>query len=628
MCGICGVAFSDRARSIDAGVLARMTETLHHRGPDGRGFHDAPGIALGMTRLSIVDLEHGDQPISNEDGTVTVICNGEIYNQASLREQLIKAGHRFRTHSDVEVIVHLYEDYGVDCLRHLRGMFGFALWDSKNRRLFLARDRLGIKPLHYALTADACYFGSEQKAILASGAVDRKLDVRALGEFMTLGLARSPRTFQAEISRLHAGHYLLYENGKASVHEYWDIDFTPHAKRRTPAEWAEGVREKLTESVQMHLMSDVPVGAWLSAGLDSSAIVALMNRLGQRAIPTFTLAFEQADFDETRTQKLLYDFPGYDLDPHITTCTAEHIALLPKAQWHAEDPVMGGVEIPRMLLAQAAASRVKVVLTGEGSDELLGGYDYFRVDKALRPFARFPLPVRELVGRLARRRHPRASQVHAGPHEMRMTRYANLIGPMKSRYNLLAPHMLQALVETQRQHSDEEELLVPEAFHSWDPFSQLQYYETKIRLPDRIENSLDHASMAQSLEARVPFLDHDLVEFCAGIPASVKMRWLNEKQVLRDAMRDVLPRELATRRKRGMASPIKHWLSGKLPEFAEDLLSDEVVRRKGYFDPQSVTLVRQKGIRDAERFGRGLMAVLTVHLWDELFIQQRPPHSI
>ncbi len=628
MCGICGVAFSDKDRPVGGGVLGRMTAMLHHRGPDGRGFHEAPGIGLGMTRLSIVDLDTGDQPISNEDGTITVICNGEIYNQAALRDQLVARGHRFRTHSDVEVIVHLYEDHGVDCLRHLRGMFGFALWDAGNRRLLLARDRLGIKPLHYALTDDACYFGSEQKAILASGAVDRRLNIQALGELMTLGLARTPNTFIAGIRRLPPGHYLLYEEGKATLQEYWDVDFTPRATRRSSGEWAEALREQLTESVRLHLMSDVPVGAWLSAGLDSSAVVALMSQIGQRAIPTFTLAFEHADFDETRTQKLLYDFPRYDLEAHVTTCTAEHIALLPKAQWHAEDPVLGGVEIPRMLLAQAAAERVKVVLAGEGSDELFGGYDYFRVDKALRPFARLPHALRDVVGTLAARRHSRASRVLIGPREMRMPRYSNLISPAGPASKLLAPDMRHTLAEAERQNG-KGELRLPAAFETWDPFSQLQYYEMKIRLPDRIENSLDRTSMAHSLEARVPFLDHVLVEFCAGIPPSMKMRWLREKQVLRDAMRGVLPQEIAQRKKRGLASPVQQWLREPLPAFAAELLSDVELRRKGYFDPVAVARLRATDSAGGGRFGRGLMSVLMVQLWDEMFIQQRPDlHAI
>lgn len=611
---------------MDQDVIARMTATLHHRGPDGRGYYSSPGVALGMTRLSIVDLETGDQPISSEDGTITVVCNGEIYNHAHLRDSLIARGHRFRTRSDVEVIVHLYEDFGIDCVQHLRGMFGFALWDGHRRRLMLARDRLGIKPLHYSITADACYFGSEQKAILASDAVERRLDVNSLADLMTRGVARTPRTFFTSIRRIPPGHYLLYDQGEVSLHEYWDVDFTPDRTARSAGEWAEALREQLTESVRLHLMSDVPIGAWLSAGLDSTSVVALMNRLGQRAVPTFTLAFEHPDFDEVRTQKLLYDFHGYDLDVHHTTCGDEHIGLLPEVVWHTEDPVVGGVEIPRMLLARAAAQSVKVVLTGEGSDELLGGYEFFRLDKMLRPLARLPRSVRRIASALVASRHPRASLVNAGPREMRMERYLNLTGPIRGQIpSVLSREILARIVQSGEGGQDD--ILLPEAFASWDSFSQLQYYEMKIRLPDRIESPLDRATMAYSLEARVPFLDHVLVEFCATIPSSVKMRWLTEKQVLRDAMRDVVPRELARRKKRGMAAPLRHWMRS-LPDFAQELLSDSALRRTGYFNPVMVAQLRERASREKQsRFAGTVMSVLKVQLWEELFIQRRhgPP---
>ena len=627
MCGICGVAFADRHRPAEQDMLARMAASLHHRGPDGRGFHVSPGIGLGMTRLSIVDLETGDQPISSEDGTITVVCNGEIYNHSALRDQLIARGHRFHTHSDVEVIVHLYEDFGAECVRHLRGMFGFALWDGHRQRLMLARDRLGIKPLHYALTTAGCYFGSEQKAILASDAVERRVDDAALADLMVQGLVRTPRTMFASIRRVPPAHYLIYEQGEASLHEYWDVDFTADRGRRSAGEWAEALREKLTESVRLHLMSDVPVGAWLSPGLDSSSVVALMNRLGQRAIPTFTLAFEHPDFDEVRSQKLLYDFPDYDLDVHQATCGADEIGLLPKAVWHTEDPVVGGVEIPRMLLSRAAAQRVKVVLTGEGSDELLGGYEFFRLDKILRPLTRLPPSFRKLASALAGSRHPRASQVAIAPSEVRMDRYLRLTGPMK-RYNsnILSREVIDRIGGSGE--GDQDDIALPEAFATWDTLSQLQYYEMKIRLPDRIESVLDRASMAYSVEARVPFLDHEFVEFCATIPSSVKMRWLTEKQVLRDAMRDVLPRELAKRKKRGMASPNRHWLKSPLPDFAEELLSDSALRRTGYFDPVTVAQLRERaGSEKRSRSAVGLMSVLMVQLWDELLLRPKEPGS-
>ena len=604
-------------------MLGRMTASLHHRGPDGRGFFSAPGIGLGMTRLSIVDIERGDQPISSEDGSVTVVCNGEIYNQSELRDRLRARGHRFKTHSDVEVIVHLYEDFGAECVEQLRGMFAFALWDNVRQRLMLARDRLGIKPLHYAITTAGCYFGSEQKAILASGAIDRRMDTTALAVLMTRGLVPTPRTLFADIRRIPPAHYLLYQEGVASLHEYWDLDFTADRARRSSGDWAEALREKLTECVRMHLMADVPVGAWLSPGIDSSAIVALMSQLGERNIPTFTLGFDLPEYDEIRGQRLLYDFPGYDLDVHETRCGADDLKLLPQVVWHTEDPVVGGVEIPRMLLARSAAEKVKVVLTGEGSDELLGGYEYFRLEKTLRRFARLPLQLRRTLSNLTSRRYPRGSAVNAAPREMRMERYQRLTAPLHDSMDALSAGIREAIAASDGTGRNAD-LTLPDAFDGWDHFSQLQYYEMKVRLPDRIESILDRVTMAQSLEARVPFLDHVLVEFCAKIPSQVKMQWLTEKKVLRDAMRDVLPRELQQRRKRGLAAPYKYWLSSPLPEFAQELLSDDAVRRKGYFDPAAVAHLRGR-LGDNKKTGAvgRLVLVLMVQLWDEMFIQQR-----
>jgi asparagine synthase (glutamine-hydrolysing) len=627
MCGICGVAYSSRERTADRDVLVRMTESLHHRGPDSRGVHAAPGIGLGITRLSIIDLETGAQPISSEDGSVTLVCNGEIYNHQVLRERLIAAGHRFRTRSDVEVIVHLYEDHGVDCLHHLRGMFAFALWDSRQRRLMLARDRLGIKPLHYAIERDACYFGSEQKAILVADRVERALDVRALADLFTLGMVRTPKTFLTRIRRLPPGHYLLYQDGAASLHEYWDLDFTPDdAARMSPADWADALRERLVESVRLHLMSDVPVGAWLSPGLDSSTVAALMSRLVAGPIDTFTLGFEHPDFDETRANPTLDRFPDYRLTGHRVVCTAQDIALLPKAIWYSEDPVMGASDIPRMLLSQASATRVKVVLTGEGGDELFGGYGWFRVEQVLRPLARLPSALRALLAAVLARRHRRARRVYEGPVEMGYERYTRLVAPLNTGRGVLSAEVQEALTASGRRgHPDEDELRLPPGFRSWHPFEQLQYYDTKIRLPDRIELSLDRASMAYSLEARVPFLDHQLVEFCARIPPSLKMRWLRDKAILRRAMARLLPAEITRRRKQGLAAPFRHWLRQPLPDFAAELLSERQLRETSYFDPAAVHRLRADLIAGDDSCDRPLMAVLAVQLWDRLFIRDFPP---
>ena len=306
MCGITGVAFSDPQELIDPDLLRRMTDILRHRGPDSHGFYTAPGIGLGVRRLRIVDLETGDQPIANEDGTVRVICNGEIYNFVELRQQLLAAGHQFRTRSDVEVIVHLYEDYGVDCLGHLRGMFGFALWDARRRVLLLARDRLGIKPLYYSVREGALFFASELKSILLTNRIERQVDVQALKDLFTFGFVVAPKTLVTRIRRLPPGYYLLSQGGEASVHRYWDLRSPPRGEedhRMSGEQWAEALLEKIEESVRIHLRSDVPLGSWLSSGIDSSTIVSLMGRLTSSPVQTFTLTFENADFDEVRGRK-------------------------------------------------------------------------------------------------------------------------------------------------------------------------------------------------------------------------------------------------------------------------------------------------------------------------------------
>ncbi len=625
MCGICGVAFADPSRRVDGDLLRRMTEVIRHRGPDSDGFLSEPGVGLGVRRLSIIDLETGDQPISNEDGTLTLICNGEIYNFVELRQRLLAAGHRFRTKADVEVILHLYEDYGADCVHHLRGMFGFALWDTRRRVLMLARDRLGIKPLHYASTSEALYFGSELKSILVAGCVERHMDLRALKDLFTLGFVVGPKTLLTSIRRLQPGHYLLFKDGNTTLHQYWDVRFpapSSEEARRGADTWAEALLEKLQESVRIHLRSDVPVGAWLSSGIDSSAVVSLMTRFPHQSIKTVSLAFENPELDEVSKRPTLNEFPGYSFDNQRVTCKTADFALFPKTIWHCEDISATGIEIPCMLLSEAAARNGKVVLVGEGSDELFGGYQWFRADKILRPFGKLPLAIRRLMlmGPLLRGRWPGASRILLASPRMDIARYTPMIGPSRIEIlgELFADKLRPLLGNTEVPDWD---LTVPEDFETWHPLIQLQYYELKIRLPDFIMHHLDRTSMAYSLEVRVPFLDHKLVEFCATIPPSLKLRGLTEKYILRKAMRSVLPREISRRKKRGLRAPFKQWMKEKLPEFAGELLSQHSLRTKGYFKPETVQKMlaqHRSGTRD---YGALLIGVLAVQLWDDLFIR-------
>jgi asparagine synthase (glutamine-hydrolysing) len=623
MCGVCGVAYADPARPAEPALLRRMAETLRHRGPDGEGFHAAPGIGLGFRRLSIIDLETGDQPIANEDGSVVVVGNGEIYNFEELRVELIATGHRFRTRSDIEVIVHLYEAHGPGCLAHLRGMFGFALWDARRRRLLLARDRLGIKPLLYAETPEGVYFGSELKALLASGRIERRLDVRALHDLLRLSFVLAPRTLFASVRQVLPGHYLLYERGRLSEHAYWELRF-PDAREPAPREdWPAALRAKLEEAVRLHLRSDVPVGAWLSGGLDSSSVASLMRGAAPAPIPTFTIGFENPRFDEIAGRRILSDFPEYGLASHRAVCTAKDFERLRTAIWHAEDPQAAGLEIPRLVLSELTARQVKVALSGEGADEALGGYPWFRTEALLRPLAGLPLALRSRLARIpaARRRWPRATRLLTAPAEMSLGRYRQTLDTANTSFDerLLSDSLRRAFAGA---GDESDSPRVPDGFARWHWFSQLQYLETRVRLPNFVTRLLDSLSMAYGLEVRVPFLDHELLELCARIPPGWKMRGLREKYVLRRAMERDLPPEIAWRKKRGLRAPFREWMR-ELPDFAADLLSRDALRARGYFEPDAVAAQVEEHRSRRANHGKTLLGVLAVQLWHDLFVSAR-----
>ena len=630
MCGICGVAWTDPARPVGRDMLRRMADSLRHRGPDSEGFLAAPGVGLGFRRLAIVDLETGDQPIGNEDGSVSVVCNGEIYNYPELRKRLAAAGHRFSTASDVEVIVHLYEEHGLDFVRHLRGMFALALWDARNRRLVLARDRFGIKPLHYAIDGEGLFFGSEQKAILASGAVAPTPDVVSLSQIFSYGRIVGPRTIVEGIRRLPAGHLLVWSGGRAELRRYWEIDFPARGdydRSIGEAAWAEGLLAKLNESVRLHLQSDVPVGAWLSAGIDSSSVTALMSRLVPPPVQTFTLRFEDPSFDEFNGQKGLDEYPEYPLAGHRIFCRRADMERLPKAIWHGEDPLIGGEGIGRQMVAEATAAKVKVVLTGEGSDELLGGYPWYPTLRLLAPAFLLPRGLRRTIAGLpaVRKRWPGAAATIAGPREMSFERFARSISHLRGRPPGSEVLAADVAAEARARGDGIDAEVLPAGFETWHPFARMQYFDLRHRMTDAVVLGLDRGSMAYSVEARVPFLDHELAEYCARIPPRVKMKWLREKHVLRRAMERVLPPDIVERKKRGLLVPMESWLRGPLPPFAAELLSAPGLARSGYFDARKVDELLQRHRSGRESFGPILSGVLNVQVWDDLFRRRSRP---
>jgi asparagine synthase (glutamine-hydrolysing) len=448
------------------------------------------------------------------------------------------------------------------------------------------------------------------------------MDLRALKDIFTIGYVLAPKTLCGAIRQVLPGHYLLHRGGTVSIHQYWDAYFPGPSEipQRSTDQWASALEAKLEETVRIHLRSDVPVGAWLSAGIDSSAVVGLASRILNRPIQTFSLAFENPEFDEVSTKKVLSDFPAFNLSNERAVCRTDDVARLPEAVWHGEDPRASGTEIPRLLLAQLAGRHVKVVLTGEGSDEVFGGYPWFTTHKLLRPFTTLPLSFRRVIAGtpFIRKRWHRASRLLVAPETMNLPRYRRGLDPTYTESfdgRILAGDVRAAMG---REASEEDVLTLPKDFARWHPFAQLQYMEMKARLSDYINRYLDTTSMAYSQEARVPFLDHELVELCAQIPPALKMRGIREKYILRQAMRNVLPREIAERGKRGLAAPADQWMR-HLPEFAVDLLSADSVKAKGYFDDTQVRTMVDRHRAGTASYARHLMGMLQVHLWDDLF---------
>ncbi len=622
MCGICGFAPVDPLRAVDRGLVERMAATLVHRGPDGCGVLAVAGAGLGIRRLAIVDLETGDQPIANEDGSVAVVCNGEIYNAPELRRELERGGHAFRTRSDVEPVVHLYEELGVGFVGRLRGMFGLALWDGRSRRLVLARDRFGIKPLVWAQRPAGLFFGSEARAILAVDGADRAVEPRAVGDLLTFGYVLTPRTLFAGVRRLPPAHLLVWDRGEATLRRYWEPPAGAPRSGLREAEWAEALLAKLDETVRIHLRSDVEVGGWLSPGVDSSAVVTLARRALGRPLRTVTLAFSDPAADETRRYRTLDAYPGHEQATERAVCDDGSFALFPDAVRAMEEPTAYAIEVPRLVLARVSARAVKVVITGEGADEVFGGYPYFRANRWTAAFARLPLGVRRALvpGGLAARR-PWLAPLLLAPRAMGRARYRRLVGVVPA-----ADARRVASADLRNRMEDDGRGWWPAADEELDamaPFPALRWCEMHVRLPDFVLHTNDRTAMAYGLEVRVPFLDHELVETCAGIPPSLLLRWNTEKHILRRALARTLPPEIVRRRKRGMFAPSVGWWRGALPEFARDLISEGRLRAAGYFDPLAVGETLRRHRAGEADLSQVLNAVLGVQVWDEIFLRGR-----
>jgi asparagine synthase (glutamine-hydrolysing) len=641
VCGIAGVSHFD-ASPADPRLLRRMLGHLHHRGPDERGVYLDGGVGLGHTRLSILDLAGGRQPMSNEDGNLWVTFNGEIFNYLELRTWLVQKGHVFATRSDTEVILHLYEEYGDRCVEHFNGQWALAIWDARRQRLFLSRDRLGVRPLYYTTTAGKLLFASEVKALLADPDVSRQIDFRGLHQVFTYWATLPPRTVFQGISELPPAHNLIAENGTVRLERYWELDYTDGDAAQTEAECAECLLELLTDAVRLRLRADVPVGAYLSGGLDSALTAALVKQSNTASLRTFSVGFDDPEFDETVYQQEVVQ--ALQTEHQSLRCSYADIGrVFPEVVWHAEQPLLRTAPAPMFLLSKLVRDAgYKVVVTGEGADELLGGYDIFKEAKVRRFWARKPESavraalLERLYPYLPAMRSQSLAYLKAFFHA-RPTDLANPFFSHLPRWDLtaglrrfLAPEVGAALVDHQR---DADCLpLLPEGFGRWRPFCQAQWLETAVLLPGYILSSQgDRVAMAHAVEGRHPFLDHRVVEFAARIRPRWKMKGLDEKHLVKRAAGNLVPAAILKRSKQPYRAPeAKSFLgSASQPtrhDYVEELLSPHCVRRFGLFDPQAVEHLvgkiragRAIGIKDNMAFVGVLSSQLVVDQFIECF---------
>ncbi len=631
MCGISGLVYTDPRHPVDRELLRRMTTTLAHRGPDADGFFWGDGAALGHRRLSIIDLSTGDQPIYNEDASRVVVFNGEIYNFHEVRADLEQRGHRFATASDTEAIVHAWEEYGDACLSRLRGMFAIALWDLRRRRLLLARDRVGKKPLYYAHDGEHLLFASELKALLGDPSLKRAVSLEALDDYLTYGAVPAPRTVYQGVHQLPPAHYLVWEDGRIRTEEYWDVQYRP-APARSEADWLAQFDSIFSESVRLRMIADVPLGAFLSGGVDSSAVVGAMAAASSRPVVTTTISFADGAFDEAPHARTVAHALGTDhTELRVEPKAAE---ILPTLAWHLDEPFADSSALPSYYVARAARQRVTVALSGDGGDEIFAGYEWRYGLNLTEGRARraIPGPLRRgILGPLAAI-WPKADRL---PRPLRWKFFLrNLSLEPEQAYfhdmSLFTPADKAALLEpdfrrslggydpfpTFRRHFDR--------VRGLDPLNRLLYVDLKTWLPNDILVKMDRMAMANSLEVRSPLLDHTVIEFAAGLPPDLKYRRGTSKYLLKRLAERRIPASAIHRPKMGFSIPLAAWLRGELKATAEDLLLSERALGRRYFRPDQVRAMWSRHQTGRRNHSHHLWALMMLELWQRLFVDQAP----
>ena len=625
MCGIVGLVRND-GRAIDEALLTRMCEAIRHRGPDEDGFYVNGSVGLAMRRLAIIDLKSGQQPIHNQDRSSWIVFNGEIYNYLELREKLEKLGHKFYTNSDTEAIVHAYDQYGVDCPKHLRGMFAFAIWNEKTQELFLARDRVGKKPLLYALVNGQLIFGSEFSALLLHPEVSRDIEPEALDYYLSFMCIPAPLTAYRAIRKLEPGHWLRWRKGEIETQRYWQPDFT---KKLDIGEEEAGERtvEMLRDAVKVRLMSEVPLGAFLSGGIDSSAVVALMAQESSERVKTFSIGFEEQDFSELHHARRIAEHVG--TDHHEFIVRPDAVEVLPILVDHYGEPYADSSAVPTYYVAKETRKHVTVALNGDGGDESFAGYERYIAMGITEKYRKIPPVLRESIIRRAVNLIPMApdkrNRINSAKRLLEVVsrpgvhRYMHWMSAFNDR---LKEPLYSDFFRQQTAAADATGVLGTwfKRANGIGLVDALLLTDQMTYLPNDLLVKVDIATMAVSLEARSPFLDHHVIEFAASLPVKLKLRGLTSKYLLKKVLRKLLPTENLNRRKMGFGVPIGHWFRGKMQPFLREVILSEKALRRGLFKPEAVKQLVELHVRRERDYSHQLWTLLMLELWFNRFI--------
>jgi asparagine synthase (glutamine-hydrolysing) len=628
MCGICGKVFLQPGASVSPTLVREMAETIRHRGPDDEGYYISGPVGLGFRRLSIIDLEHGHQPLANEDESIWIVFNGEIYNYQELREFLIAKGHTFRTRTDTEVIVHLYEELGPGCLERLRGMFAFAIWDGKTKSLMLARDRVGIKPLYYAITGSALVFASEIKAILADPSVERQIAPELIDRFLTFLYVPGEETLLKGVQKLAPGHYLLNQDGRTEIRQYWDLEFTDSQYQASLARTEEDLLRLLGETVDLHMIADVPVGVLLSGGVDSTGVLSLAVHNTDKKISTFTVGFSGKEVADERPYARIAA-RRFGTEHYETTITAsDFAAFLPRYVWHMEEPVCEPPAIALYYVSKLAREHVAVLLSGEGGDEAFAGYSNYRNLVWLERLKKGGTAVNSALA-------AGISTASSVLDSSRLAKYVPLMSdkfpnyyysrttnPYRTTGNGLG-RIYSADFERgiDREHSLEPVRILQARVRKRDTLNAMLYIDTKTWLPDDLLIKADKMTMANSIELRVPLLDHKLLEFAASLPPRRKLKAGTTKYILKRTLSRQIPSEIRKRKKAGFPVPYASWLRTDLKDVAWSVLTDNKSISRGYFRKAAIEQLLQENANGIDH-SKEIFSLLSLELWQRTFLER------